>query len=307
MRIIRESSEFSPKGGAACVTIGMFDGVHLGHQAILQRTIVDARHLGAAAVAITFDQHPNRVVAPERAPALIYSLPQRLRALQTAGADTVWLIHFDRDFSRQSGEEFMRRMLHDFESVRSLCIGADFTFGYRRSGTVALLKSLGSEFGFDVHDLAAVTWRGQPVSSTRIREAIQSGELGAASQMLGRTYSMAGEVLPGERLGRQLGFPTANLDISGRVLPPPGVYAGSVHWNGTRRKAVANLGHRPTIEQAGGEVCFEVHVLDLNDDLYGQELEFQFGTRLRGEQKFGSVMELKERIATDVAQARLLE
>jgi riboflavin kinase/FMN adenylyltransferase len=195
-------------------------------------------------------------------------------------------------------------MVRDFKAVQSISIGENFTFGYKRSGNVPLLERLGAELGFAVHALPAVEWRGQPVSSTRIREAVQAGELDAAGEMLGRHYSLRGAVLRGDQLGRQLGFPTANLDIAGLALPPCGVYAGWAHIAHGRLPAVMNIGYRPTLNQPKPALRVEVHLLDFGGDLYGKELEFEVIKSVRTEQKFGSLDALKEQIARDVAQAR---
>ncbi len=186
MQIIHAPSELGARAGKACLALGFFDGVHLGHQQVLRQAIADARQHDGWSLAVTFDRHPNTVVAPDRVPPLIYSLPQKLRAIEALGANALWLIHFDPPFSRHTGEEFVRALVRDFGPIRSICVGADFVFGHKRSGNVALLKKLGAELNFVVHGLAAVALDGQVVSSTRIRHAIRRGDLDAASQMLGR-------------------------------------------------------------------------------------------------------------------------
>jgi len=226
MKIIHAANELKPAGRKVCLAIGFFDGVHLGHQQIIRQTIADAHQHDAIALVITFDRHPNVVVAPDHVPPLIYSLPQKLGAIESLGADTLLLIHFDEKFSGQTGENFIRSLACDLGKIQSLCVGADFVFGHKRSGNIALLKKLGGELGFTVHGLAAVSLDNQIVSSTRIREAIRSGNLDAASQMLGRPYAISGRVITGDGVGRKLGFPTANLDAGGLVLPPNGVYLG---------------------------------------------------------------------------------
>ena len=214
------------------------------------------------------------------------------------------LIHFDRAFSEQTGETFIRGLARDLGKIQSLCVGADFVFGYQRSGNVALLEKLGDELGFTVHGLAAVSLDNQIVSSTRIREAIRSGNLDAASQMLGRPYAISGRVVAGDGVGRKLGFPTANLDAAGLVLPPNGIYLG-IAKIGTKSQPVAlNIGFRPTLATGGPQLRVEAHLLDFTGDLYGQELEIEIGDKLRDERKFGSLEELKAQIARDVAEAK---
>ena len=274
-----------------CIAIGVFDGVHLGHQQ------------EAMSIVITFDCHPNTVVAQDRAPPLIYSLPQKLRAIATLGVDTTLLIHFDEPFSKQSGEQFIRDLARDCQRIHSICVGSSFTFGHKRSGDVAVLKILGRELDFMVHGLAAVSLDGEIVSSTRIREAIRNGQLDFASQMLGRGYSLAGLVRAGDQLGRQLGFPTANIDTTGLVLPPTGVYAIHATIGGKTYRAALNIGCRPTLTSETPQLRVEAHLLNFTGDIYGQEMEIAFVQKLRDEKKFPSTEALKAQIALDVIAA----
>jgi riboflavin kinase/FMN adenylyltransferase len=304
MKIIHAANELKPGSRKVCLAIGFFDGVHLGHQQIIRQTVADAHQHDAIALVITFDRHPNVVVAPDHVPPLIYSLPQKLGAIESLGADTLLLIHFDEKFSGQTGENFIRRLARDLGKLQSLCVGADFVFGHQRSGNVALLKKLGGELGFAVHGLAAVSLDNQIVSSTRIREAIRAGDLDDASQMLGRPYAISGRVITGDGVGRKLGFPTANLDAAGLVLPPNGVYLGLAKIKEKSRPVALNIGFRPTLATGGPQLRVEAHLLDFTGDLYGQELEIEIGEKLRDERKFGSLEELKAQIARDVAGAK---
>ena len=305
MNIIHASTELNPGSCKVCVAIGMFDGVHLGHQQVIRQTISDARQHEAVPLVITFDRHPNTIVAPERVPPLIYSLPQKLRALESLGGDALLLIHFDKPFSEQTGEAFIRGLARELGQIHSLCVGSAFTFGHQRSGNVALLRALGAELRFTVHGLAAVSLDGKTVSSTRIREAIRGGELDSASQMLGRAYSFAGQVVRGDQFGRQLGFPTANLEVTGLLLPPNGVYAVHATALGSTHRGVVNIGYRPTLTTPGSELRVEVHLLDFDAELYGTELEIALVEKLREEQSFPSTKALTDQIARDVAEARL--
>ena len=201
MHIIHAASELAPTGRKVCLAIGFFDGVHLGHQQIIRQTITDAQQHEAIALVLTFDRHPNTVVAPGRVPPLIYSLPQKLRAIESLGAEQLLLIHFDKAFSEQTGEDFVRGLARDLGQIQSLCVGADFVFGHKRSGNVDLLKNLGAELNFTVHGMAAVSLDGRAVSSTRIREAIRAGDLDRASQMLGRHLFAGGDSRAGRRTG----------------------------------------------------------------------------------------------------------
>jgi riboflavin kinase/FMN adenylyltransferase len=304
VKVFHDSRDLAATSRKACVAIGVFDGVHLGHQQVIRQTVADAAQHEALAVVVTFDRHPNSVVAPARVPSLIYSLPQKLRAIETLGVDAIWLIHFDETFSRRTGEEFVRGLARDFGHLHSVCVGSEFTFGHKRSGNVELLRQLGQEMKFTVHGLAAVALDGSTVSSTRIREAIARGELDAASQMLGRSYAIAGNVVKGDQLGRTLGFPTANLDVAGLVLPPQGVYAAHAHAQGRTLRAAVNIGVRPTLAGATPVPRVEAHLLDFDGDLYGTELELAFVAKLREERKFSSLEALKEQISRDVVMAR---
>lgn len=305
MHVIRAPKDLTPGPKKVCLAIGFFDGVHLGHQQIIRQTVADAELHEALAIVVTFNQHPKVIVAPDRVPPLIYSLDQKLRAIASTGADTTLLVAFDEAFSRQTGEEFIRRLNRDFGHIQSICVGSTFTFGHNRSGNVALLRTLGQELKFTVHGLAAVSLDEQVVSSTRIRESIRAGQLDIASQMLGRPYALAGHVIKGDQLGQRLGFPTANLDCVGRVLPPNGVYAAHASVKGHTYRAVLNIGTRPTLASAP-QLRVEAHLLGFDDGLYGQELELTFVDKLREEQKFPSLEALRAQIAADVARANQL-
>ena len=306
MNIIHAANELEPGSRRVCVAIGMFDGVHLGHQQVIRQTIEDARQHEGVAVAITFDCHPNSVVAPERNPPLIYSLSQRLRVIESLGIDVALSIHFDQAFSEISGEQFIRALARDFRTLHSLCVGSAFTFGHRRSGNVELLKRLGKELHFMVHGLASVSLDGKVVSSTRIREAIRDGNLDAASQMLGRTYALAGKIIRGDQLGRRLGFPTANLEFAGLVVPPNGVYAAHTLVGDRQHRAVVNIGLRPTLQNPARQLQIEVHLLDFSGDLYDQELGIAFVGKLRGEHRFPSLEALRKQIERDIEAAHAL-
>jgi len=303
MRLVHTVAELEPGPGKACLSLGFFDGVHLGHQQIIRQTIADARQHEALALVITFDRHPNTVVAPDRVPALIYSLPQKLRQIELLGVDALLLLHFDKAFSCQTGEEFVRALSRDLGQVRSICVGVNFSFGHKRSGNVELLRRVGAELNFTVHGMAAVSLDGKTVSSTRIREAIVAGKLDSASQMLGRAYSLSGEVVRGDGLGRQLGFPTANLDTDGLVLPPKGVYAVRAQLPDRSHRAVLNIGLRPTLQDPRPRLQVEAHLLDFSGDLYGKMLEIVFVDKLRNESKFSSMQELRDQIAKDILEA----
>jgi riboflavin kinase/FMN adenylyltransferase len=306
MIVIHTANELGHGNRKVCLAIGVFDGVHLGHQQIIRQTIADARLHDAIALVITFDCHPHSVVAPERVPPLIYSRPQKFRAIESLGADALLEIHFDKAFSEKSGETFLRELARTFGKIHSVCVGADFVFGHRRSGNVTLLKQLGGELNFQVHGLAAVSLDNQVVSSTRIRETIRAGDFDAASQMLGRPYTICGSVITGDKLGRKIGFPTANLDATQLTLPPNGVYAAATKFKGQFYQVALNIGLRPTVAAARPQLRVEAHLLNFSGELYGMELELEIGEKLRDERKFTSPEELHRQIALDVAKVRSL-
>ena len=307
MKVIHHAKDLGNGSRNVCLAIGVFDGVHLGHQQIIRQTIADARQHDALAVVITFDRHPNAVVAPDRVPPQIFSRSQKLQAIAALGADALLEIHFDQEFSEQSGETFIRGLVFGAGRIKSICVGADFVFGHKRSGNVELLRRLGKEMGFQVHGMAAVALDGQPVSSTRIREMIRAGNFDAASQMLGRAYAICGKVVKGDQVGQTIGFPTANLDVAQLILPPNGVYAACTELEGKFYRVALNIGVRPTVATGRPELRVEAHLLDFSGDLYDQEIELQLLAKLRDERRFGTVDELRQQIAYDVTSVRALD
>jgi riboflavin kinase / FMN adenylyltransferase len=306
MNVIHAAADLKPGHGGVCLAIGVFDGVHLGHQRVIGQACEAARRAGAQSAVVTFDCHPNSVVAPNYVPPLIYPLSKKLQVIGSLGVDATYLIHFDRKFSEIPGEQFIRGLTRDFKAVRAICVGETFQFGCRRSGNVALLNTLGAELGYALHALPDVALDGQVVSSTRIREAVREGNFDSASQMLGRPYTLCGTIIEGERFGKKLGFPTANLDTTGILVPPSGVYAADARVNGKQYRAAVNIGNRPTLNSNEPRLTVEAHLLDFAQDIYGQEIELAFLKKLREEQKFPSPAALQEQIAKDVSAARQL-
>jgi riboflavin kinase / FMN adenylyltransferase len=306
MKVIQTTAELVAGGRPVCAAIGVFDGVHLGHQRVLEQTISDAARSRAVSVVVTFDRHPNAIVAPGNVPPLIYPLARKLEVLGSFGLDTAYVIRFDKPFSQISGAQFVRDLARDFGKIQSVCIGANFMFGSRRSGNVALLQELGGQLGFAVHAVPDVDLNGQPVSSTRIRDAVRAGDFALAGQMLGRTYSLCGPVIQGRQLGRKFGFPTANIEVTGILVPPEGVYAAEARVGAERRRAAVNIGHRPTIQPGDPQIHVEAHLLDFDRDLVGQEMELTFLKKLREEKKFPSTEALRAQIAQDIMQTRNL-
>jgi riboflavin kinase/FMN adenylyltransferase len=306
MKLVHSLPELASVGARCCLAIGTFDGVHLGHQQVIRQSVMNARQHGAQAVVITFDAHPATIVAPDRVPPMICSLAQKLRAIESLGVDATLLLAFDRAFSQQPAEPFIRSLVAACGHVHSICVGARFTFGHRRSGDVELLRRLGAELGFAVHGLASVALDGEPVSSTRIRESIRAGNLDAAAQMLGRAYALAAPVVRGDQVGRKIGFPTANLDVTGRAIPPNGVYAALARHGEKTFPVALNIGTRPTLNANTPQLRVEAHLLGFSGELYGEELEITFVEKIRDELRFPNLDALKSQIARDINRVKAI-
>jgi riboflavin kinase/FMN adenylyltransferase len=289
----------------AGVAIGNFDGVHLGHQAVLRAaaSAIPDRPFGV----ITFEPHPREVLQPERAPARLTPLPRKLARLREAGAGFVLVLRFNRELIATPPASFIERIVVERAGARAVAVGRDFRFGHGRAGDGALLERLGAAHGFATHVVDPVTVDGEVCSSTRIRELLGEGEVATAARLLGAPYRIDGLVVPGDRRGRAIGFATANLRARGvrTLLPATGVYAVRAWRRADPQRvfpAVANLGWRPTF--AGTDLRLEVHLLDVDLDLYGQVLCVAFTDRLRGERRFDDIAALKAQIAADVERAR---
>jgi len=306
MKIVYDAAALEPGPRPVCAAIGVFDGVHLGHQHVLRQTMTDAARHDAVSAVVSFDRHPNAVVAPARVPPLIYPLDKKLEVIASLGVEAAYVIRFDKAFSQIPGEQFVRSLARDFRQIKSICVGDGFMFGASRSGNVTLLGRLGGELGFTLHALRDVELDGQSVSSTRIRDAVRAGDFAQAGLMLGRSYALRGAVIRGQQLGRKLGFPTANLDVTGLLTPPPGVYAAEAQLGPARHRAAVNVGHRPTIHSADPQLHVEAHLLDFEGDIYGQVLELVFLKKLREEREFPTPAALRAQIADDIEQARSL-
>ena len=295
---IDKLEELAAQDGPLHLALGVFDGVHVGHRAVIARAVEAERKEGGKAFVVTFDPHPIRVIAPEKAPAsLLATLDEKAAVLKALGVEGLLVIHFDMTFAKMDAEEFVRKLLA--ADVRTIAVGEDWRFGSKRSGDVAMLRRMGGELGFQLEAVPPVMWDGERISSTRIRQAIRDGTFDAVEEMLGQPYELSGTVIEGRKLGRGLGFPTANLRLGERQTPRDGVWSVKVDGE---RKGVANLGTRPTVD--GGERLLEVHLFDFSGDLYSKELRVRFGKFLRQERKFGSVEELREQILRDAEEAR---
>ncbi|MEA3211748.1 MAG: riboflavin kinase / adenylyltransferase [Chthoniobacter sp.] len=290
--------------GPLFLAIGVFDGVHLGHRAVLDRALADARQAGGTAVAVTFDPHPARLLRPEQAPRLLTSTQHKIRLIRALGIPNLLVNRFDRAFAATPPEEFIRSLAAAARPLREICVGFEWSFGKDRGGNLALLDRMGRELGFQEVGVPAVEIDGRVVSSTLIRSAVEAGDLATAARFLGREYTILGTVTKGAQLGRTLGFPTANLSAHNEQFPPNGVYAVEVARRAQTLRGVANIGVRPTLAKASGERVFEVHLFDFSEDLYGEDLEVTFRGFLRPEQKFASLDALRAQIAHDAQRAR---
>ena len=289
----------------SCVTIGNFDGVHVGHQRLLGRVRDRALQLGLPSVVITFEPHPLRFFTGRKTPPFITLPEQKTELITQLGIDHLLCLEFNAALAAMPPEEFVRRILVGGLHVRELIIGYDYAFGKGRSGNYALLGRLGQELGFEVEQLEPVLMDQTIVSSTRIRDLVEAGDVWAARPLLGRFYRVSGTVVHGQnRGGRLLGFPTANMHLNDELFPKTGVYCCWAEVDGDVHPAVANIGYNPTF---GNEVLsVEVHILDLHADLYGKPMHVHFVQRLRGEKKFSGLDELKAQIAKDVALGRIV-
>lgn len=303
MRILRNIEEITPDLNGGMVTIGNFDGIHVAHQKIINRMVREARESGRKGIVVTFEPHPQHVLHPEKVPFyLITSLAEKLSILESMGVDAVLLIHFTREFSRTSAEEFVKDIIWGKLHPLKVLIGHDYTFGKGKEGKPEYFKSLGSRLGFEVEITEAVVMEGGIVSSTRIRHAIQAGDMRLAARLLGRPYCMRGTVIKGHRRGGLLGFPTANLKTEKELLPKPGVYAVFVQMGSECHEAVLNIGFNPTFSNE--KLSVETHILDFNQNIYGKGIKISFIERLRDEKKFNSIERLSEQIAQDIEKAR---
>ncbi|RUM87618.1 MAG: riboflavin biosynthesis protein RibF [Thermodesulfatator sp.] len=284
-------------------TLGNFDGVHLGHQALLRETLAWALQIKGTPLVVTFEPHPRRVLCPEDPPALLTTFEERLQLLASYGLSRVLVLPFGLELASLPPEEFVEEYLVDGLRLKGLVVGFNYRFGRGRRGDVALLLRLGERLGFEVRVVPPQKVDGLTVSSSLIRELLFQGEVDRAAQLLGRPYTLKGRVIPGEGRGRTLGFPTANLEVSSeKLLPARGVYAVRVAWAGNWWKGVMNLGQRPTFE--GRRLCLEVHLFDFQGDLYGETLTVAFIKFLRPEKKFSSPAALREQILQDCQRAR---
>jgi len=287
------------------LALGNFDGVHRGHRKILDRVRRVGSEHGASSIVMTFDPHPPRVVRPDKAPPILMTMAQKLEALAAAGLHGAAIVRFTRELSRWEPEMFVRTVLVDWLRVAEVWVGANFLFGHDRSGNFSMLRTLGARYGFKAEKIDPVRYKDFVVSSTRIRRLTSEGRIDEAAALLGHEYCIDGTVVPGDRRGATMGFPTANLCTENELLPPNGVYATTTKIGAVVHPSITNIGVRPTVDQLG-RTTIETHVFNFNRDLYGTSICVGFVQRLRDERAFDSIEVLKAHIAADCERARAL-
>src|SRR4051812_30416718 len=285
------------------LTLGVFDGLHLGHQRIMETVVERARDVRAVPTAITFDPHPRAVLHPESAPPMLQTLDQRLANFEVLGIEQAIVIRFNKEFASCSAEDFLADIIRDRLHAKEVYLGRGFAFGKNRGGNIDLLRKMSSELGFYADEVPEVQLRGQRISSSAIRKLLAEGRTNLARRMLGRPYGVEGVIIRGNRRGHTIGFPTANLKPRNRVVPKFGVYATSTLIDGVWRKSITNIGVRPTFEDTT-EPSIESYIFDFDGDLYGDVLRVRFLHRIRDERKFAGIDELKAQIEKDTARAR---
>jgi riboflavin kinase/FMN adenylyltransferase len=284
------------------LTLGVFDGLHLGHQRIMQTVVESARAIDAVPTVITFDPHPRAVLHPENAPPLLQTLDQRLANFGVLGIEQAIVIRFDKEFAAIDAESFLRDIVHERLQAREVFLGKGFFFGKNRGGNIELLREMSKKLGFFADEVPEVRLRGARISSSKVRQLLADGKVNIARRMLGRPYGVEGQIVHGLQRGRTIGFPTANLHPHNRVIPKFGVYATATLIEGKWRRSVTNVGIRPTFDD-GRTPSIESYIFDFDGDLYGDVLRVRFLHRIRDERKFGGLDELKAQIEKDTNHA----
>lgn len=304
MKVIVDIQKSEERLKNSYVALGTFDGVHRGHRVLINSAIEEAKKNGGISVVYTFLNHPLEIIAPERVPKMINTIDEKLRLLEEIGVDYVVLQTFDKEYAKTSKEEFIDKILIDYLGAKEIFVGFNYTFAERGSGNVEYLRKVVPEKGIKLNEIKAIEYKGQVLSSTLIRKFILEGKIEEANMFLGRPFFISGEVEHGKKLGRVLGFPTANLKVVNKVYPPFGIFGGTVLIEGEKEKynAVVNIGKNPTLKP--GELSVEVHILDFNRDIYGKKIDVSIEKHLRDEKKFGSMEELRQGIRNDVENWR---
>ncbi len=304
MRVLRSIPELAQIPGPVFLAIGVFDGVHLGHQAVISTAVRHAAEATGTAVVVTFDPHPAKFLRPQESPRLLTATAHKIALIRQLGVSHLLVLKFDQEMASTPPAEFVRQLVTAARPLREICVGQEWSFGKNRAGNLALLKKLGGELGFDVVGVEPVMSGEIIVSSTAIRKAVEIGNFASATQMLGREYTILGAVESGSQMGRSLGFPTANLSAHSEQFPPNGVYAAEAQLEGKRLRGVINLGVRPTVADGSPARVLELHLFDFARDIYGSDIEVRFLRYLRPEQKFQNLAALRAQIARDVEAAQ---
>ncbi len=287
------------------VTLGNFDGLHLGHQKIFERVKTEASRMGGESVVITFEPHPLKVLSPKSCPPFLTPFRRKILLIEQSGMDVLLCIEFTKTFSEMSPSDFVKNILIEKVGAQKVIVGFNYHFGKNNKGNPQILKQIGSLFNLQVEIIDSLIIEGTTVSSSKIRELIKNGQVEKASKLLGRHYSILGKVIEGAKRGHLLGFPTANLEISEELTPLPGVYAVEVLWKRQSFKGVANVGWNPTFQTEGeGKISSEVYILDFDEDIYGEEIQIDFVRRIRDEARFDSIAQLITRIQKDIEWAQ---
>jgi riboflavin kinase/FMN adenylyltransferase len=305
MQILRSIPELSQLRGPVFLAIGVFDGVHLGHQAVISTSAEHARRANGTPVVVTFDPHPEKVLRPQAATHLLTATPHKIALIRELGVAHLLIIKFDKQFAATEPEDFVQQLVEHSKPLREICVGHEWSFGKNRRGNLKLLNEFGARCDFGVVGIPPVTVNGELVSSTTIRQALEAGDLKKAAQMLGREYTILGTVVHGDDLGKKIGFPTANLSAHNEQFPPNGVYFAEARLEGAIYPGVVNLGCRPTVSSKT-ERILEIYLLDFESDIYGKDIEVRFIRYLRREKKFENIDALVRQIEFDVQQAREL-
>ncbi|MBI5118098.1 bifunctional riboflavin kinase/FAD synthetase [Candidatus Poribacteria bacterium] len=303
MLIFTNEDKNIPQLPSICLTLGIFDGVHLGHQKIIRRVVEKAAHLGGKSCVVTFDPHPREVLNPDSAPDLLTTTEKKSKLIEDLGVDALCLIKFTREFAGTEAHEFVRNFLVGVLRMKAIIVGYDWRFGKGRRGDIHLLREMSKGAGCEVEQVNGVDVDGTVISSTLIRELVLGGDLERVARYLGRRYSITGAIVGGSRLGREIGFPTANIAPHHEAVPPNGIYAVWAEVSGVRKPGTLNIGMRPTVSNERKRTI-EVHIMDFYHDIYDREIEITFVEKLRDEKKFPSLDALAEQIKKDVEQAR---
>jgi riboflavin kinase / FMN adenylyltransferase len=306
MEILRSIAKLEQLERPLFLAIGVFDGVHRGHQAVISTSARHAQSENGTSVVVTFDPHPMKVLRPHDAPHLLTATLHKIALIRDLGVRHLLVIKFDKTFAATAPEDFVQQLVTHSKPLREICVGHEWSFGKDRRGNLQLLKELGEKFHFDVVGIPPVKVNGAVVSSTAVRQAVEKGDFVTAAAMLGREYTILGTVKSGDRLGKKLGYPTANLSAHSEQFPPNGVYLAEARIGGVLHHGVVNLGFRPTVSSGKSERVLEIHLLDFDRDIYGEDVEVRFVRYLRPEQKFENTDALVRQIEADVKQAREL-